>query len=76
MARQCTHHLVKRYTFAAARIGIFVIARVPPLSGATDLRLVLVSAPLLLLRFRDALCAGDVTLRVPRIVLCVNQDFR
>ena len=48
---------VHGYTFAAARIRIIVIARVPPLTGATDRRHVLVSEPLLLLELTDALCA-------------------
>ena len=73
VASQCTHHLVTRHTFAAARIRIFVIARVLPSTGATDLRLVLVSAPLLHLELTDALCAGDVDLRCAKDCTLCNR---
>ena len=64
---------VHGYTIAAARIRIIVIARIPPLTGATDLGHVLVSEPLLPLELADALCAGrKVNLCGPRIVLCVS----
>ena len=49
---------VHGYTLAAASIPIIVIARVPPLTGATDIRHVLVSTPLLPLELTDALCEG------------------
>ena len=60
---------VHGYTFSAARIRISVIARFPPLTGATDLRHVLVSAPLLPLELTDALRAERER------SICVCQDI-
>ena len=48
---------VSVHTPLSKRARTFVIARVPPLTGATDRGRVLVSEPLLLLELTDALCA-------------------